>query len=218
MRTSSSAVHLTLQQSKFEFLPPTQHDVAVPSVLLPLAVSDGAVHHSIPFGSPRFIYKYLTDLLAEHRRRTDSVLRLPDSEAQTALVLLRFCCGPRLSYWLRSLPFLWAAWLAGEADRSSYDDLARLVDSFGVPHESLAGGRLRSQLALLPRKGGLGLCGRQLVVASAQVAAWSDTLRLLGSSFPHLTSLRATLCQPENATSTALRTSLSAPSLPNAPN
>ena len=142
---------------------------------------------------------------------TEALLRLPHAEAQTVLVLLRFCCGPRLSYWLRSLPFLWAEWLAQEADRSSFGDLDRFVDSFGVVFDSVDGRRLRAQLALPPSRGGLGLCGRHLMVPAAQVAAWSNVLRILGRSSPDLSSLWTSLCEHEYSPSSVIRSRCAVP-------
>ena len=211
MTTYAKSVNLTLQTPKCEFLAPTLRSTAVPSSLLPLAVAEGAVHHSIPYGSSSFIHARLVDLLAEHRRLTEALLRLPHAEAQTVLVLLRFCCGPRLTYWLRSLPFLWAEWLAQEADRSSFGDLDRFVDSFGVVFDSVDGRRLRAQLALPPSRGGLGLCGRHLLVPAAQVAAWSNVLRILGCSSPDLSSLRTSLCEHEYSPSLVIRSRCAVP-------
>ena len=116
-------------------------------------------------------------------RLTDSILRLPDSAAQNSLVLLRFCAGPRLNYWLRSLPFQ----VGGlDCPGSRQSDVDRLLHGFGAVPSSDAASRIRLQLALPPSLGGVGLCGRQGIVPVAPLSSWASTFQLLVPSTPHL--------------------------------
>ena len=144
-------------------------------------------------------------------RLTDSILRLPDSAAQNSLVLLRFCAGPRLNYWLRSLPFQ----VGGlDCPGSRQSDVDRLLHGCGAVPSSDAASRIRLQLAPPPSLAGVGLCGRQGIVPAALLSSWASTFRLLAPSTPQLELLRQKLLDAAPESLQSLQAQLASLQLP----
>ncbi|GAB0490078.1 hypothetical protein MMPV_001308 [Pyropia vietnamensis] len=117
----------------------------------------------------------------------------PPRALQSQLHLLRLCAGPRANFWLRALPLVWGARLAGAVDRDARSALtALLCDAADPPARRAA---LLERAALPVAMGGLGIGGRVRVAPAAALASWLDALRAGRAYSPALRAVAAALSE-----------------------
>ena len=104
-------------------LQPLLHSVIRPEGLSLLAV---------PFGDSSFMDTEVQRLVAKEELIQEELVKLAVTDPHTATILLRFCVGPRLTYWLRTLPLHWGALLADLNDKLTLRTVERLVHGFSL--------------------------------------------------------------------------------------
>lgn len=137
--------------------------------------ADGLVQFSVPLGGDDFLSAGVDAIAADHARLVAAIVALPPRALQSQLHLLRLCAGPRANFWLRALPLVWGARLAGAVDRGARSALtALLCDAADPPARREA---VVERAALPVAMGGLGMGGRTRVAPAAGLASWLDALR-----------------------------------------
>jgi len=137
--------------------------------------ADGVRKISIPLGTDAFVASAVESLAADHRRTTEAIVALPCGDLQSQLLLLRLSAGPQPNYWLRALPLVWGAQLAGSVDRAAKGAVRRLLtDARDAPAVVDA---LLERAALPVSPGGLGIGGRTAIVPTSAFASRVDALR-----------------------------------------
>ena len=71
-------------------------------------------------------------LIAKEELIQEELVKLAVTDPHTATILLRFCVGPRLTYWLRTLPLHRAALLADLKDKLTLRTAERVVLEFNL--------------------------------------------------------------------------------------
>ncbi|GAB0497402.1 hypothetical protein MMPV_008734 [Pyropia vietnamensis] len=153
--------------------------------------ADGLVQFSVPLGGDDFLSASVDAIAADHSRLVAAIVALPPRALQSQLHLLRLCAGPRANSWLRALPLVWGARLAGAVDRDARSALtALLCDAADPPARRAA---LLERAALPVAMGGLGIGGRVRVAPAAALASWLDALRAGRAYSPALRAVVAAL-------------------------
>ncbi|GAB0498663.1 hypothetical protein MMPV_010009 [Pyropia vietnamensis] len=146
--------------------------------------ADGLVQFSVPLGGDDFLSAGVDAIAADHSRLVAAISQLH---------LLRLCAGPRANFWLRALPLVWGARLAGAVDRDARSALtALLCDAADPPARRAA---LLERAALPVAMGGLGIGGRVRVAPAAALASWLDALRAGRAYSPALRAVAAALSE-----------------------
>ncbi|GAB0497434.1 hypothetical protein MMPV_008767 [Pyropia vietnamensis] len=135
-------------------------------------------------GGDDFLSAGVDAIAADHSRLVAAISQLH---------LLRLCAGPRANFWLRALPLVWGARLAGAVDRDARSALtALLCDAADPPARRAA---LLERAALPVAMGGLGIGGRVRVAPAAALASWLDALRAGRAYSPALRAVAAALSE-----------------------
>lgn len=101
--------------------------------------------------------------------------QLAEHEPRVAVTILRFCVGPRLNNWLRSLPLHSRVYLAAKNDRLTSAE--RLVHVFDLQPSSLLRREMERQVSLPLRMGSLGLPCMNKIWSCARHQALGVTYR-----------------------------------------
>ncbi len=131
-----------------------------------------------PIGTPEFVENALGARAADVIAQVEKLMRLPVTK-QSRYLLLRYSLALRMAHLLRTTP-----WAQLEAATKRVEDalLAAVAAVFDLPAATEPGGDspavadARRQLALTPRRGGLGL--RTVIVWATQgslLEAWTES-------------------------------------------
>jgi len=135
---------------------------------------DGVVQFSVPLGTDAFMTAAVDQLAVDQRGLAAAITALPATELQSQLLLLRLCAGSQPKYWLRAVPLVWGARLAGAVDRAAQAPLRQLLCDTRDDSASVAA--LLARAALPSSYVGLGISGGTAVVPAAALASQVDTL------------------------------------------
>ena len=180
LRTFAPAFNLQLRDDKCEWWrDPTYSSMPLPPNLDGLRRQGGTKQLAVPVGDPIYMQGQVQLLLDRHRHLLDELVLLADRHPQAAMVLLRYCVGPKFIYWLRTLPFGWGHWLATRADRQTLQTVERMLQGWGLPRNSPRRSMLNRRIPLPTSMGGLGLANNAHLHHAAVIAAWTNTVYML---------------------------------------
>jgi len=101
----AAEIHLDLNWGNCAWWPGLRPNVTnTPPTLLPLNRPEGLSLLSVPFGKGIFVQKEIDRLLARQATLSEELVSFACKDPHVAVILQRFCVGPRLNYCLRSLP------------------------------------------------------------------------------------------------------------------
>ena len=106
-----------------------------------------------PVGSPEYAAKFVADIVDKHRARLDHIAKFGEAgHAQEALLLLRLCACPRITFLLQCVPYN----IAPQAFNDSYRDILGAFGRIAGMTEELdtADEVTRGRIALPLRHGG----------------------------------------------------------------
>ena len=141
---------------------------------------DGLVIAGVPVGSVPFQVSFAQSKLDTHSMAHSQLQCLGD--AQSMLLLLRYCLSVRLGYLLRALSPAVMEPVAAASDAMHHVSLAALLDrELSSLHSSVL-----VQAALPPREGGVGVVSAVRVSSAAFLAAALSSIRFIQASYSHL--------------------------------
>lgn len=140
---------------------------------LPFA-TEGIVCVGIPVGTPEWEREQAVGIVQSHKNLLDALVEMPHK--QCALLLLRYCAQPRVSFLARGLPLDNSSECMREHDLAVQSCLQRM---FGL--SDMANARWRQQAALPVRCAGLGVGGAFAARHAAVLGVGVDVLNGLNS-------------------------------------
>ena len=141
-----------------------------------------------PVGSPEYAAKFVADIVDKHRARLDHIAKFgEDGHAQEALLLLRLCACPRITFLLQCVRYN----IAPQAFNDSYRDILSAFGRIAGITEELdtADEVTRGRIALPLRHGGQGLIDPSHIADQALVANWAACAPFLANTAPALSNI-----------------------------
>ena len=135
-----------------------------------------------PVGSPEYAAKFVADIVDKHRARLDHIAKFgEDGHAQEALLLLRLCACPRITFLLQCVRYN----IAPQAFNDSYRDILSAFGRIAGITEELdtADEVTRGRIA------GQGLIDPSHIADQALVANWAACAPFLANTAPALSDI-----------------------------
>ena len=143
----------------------------------------GMIILGVPEGSEDYMKTDLDAKHIKHENRITQILKMKD-EPQIMYLLLRYCCNPRITYWLRNMRPRDTSDFAKRHDARIMKAWSQILNLGPQAETNRAGNSFREQSMLPVTMGGCGLQNQHALRDAAWMGSWVLTAHMITQACP----------------------------------